>query len=168
MGKKNKTKKIKIPSSDDWIRYENDLDLKDLHKLIYGKKVEEVYYYFKNGAYISRADELLHSNKKVFQYYIYAFALYLIFIGQNDVDAEDGFLRLLINREKTDKGSVYSIYCIKNDFEIIDESFNTHKFSLSLKSVVENIEERFNQEKIDNEIYDDIPKLLNNIKAIMN
>ena len=160
-------KKIKVPTSRDWIGYDKDLDLKDLHRLVYGKKVEDIYYYFKNGAHVSRADELLHSNRKIFQYYIYAFALYLVSIGQNDIDAEDEFLRLLINREKKDNGSVYQIYGIKNNFQIIDEGFNKHQFSLSIKSVVTNIEKKFSQGQIDNEIYDDIPNLLNNIKAIM-
>lgn len=159
---------LKIPFQSDWIGYEQDLDLQDFHKLVYGKKVEDIYYYFKNGVHISRAYELFRSNRKVFQYYIYAFALYLTFIGEEDIDAQDGFLRLLLNREKEDAGSVCRIYHIKHDFQLIDENFNKHKILLSLNSVVTTIEERFNQEKIDNEIYDDIPNLVNNIKAIMN
>jgi hypothetical protein len=165
MGKKNKL--LKTPSNNDWAGYENDLDLIDLHRLFYGKRIEEVYYYFAEGAYISRADELLYVSKSVFQYYIYAYALYLVSIGKNDHDAQEGFLYLLIHREKRDRGSVSHIFCTQHTFNIMDKYYKDKQFKVSLKKIVDMIEEQFAHEQIDNEIYDEIPTLIDEVKTSM-
>ena len=160
----NINKQTRMPSNADWIGYEEDLDLQDFYKLVYGKKVEDIYYYFKNSAHISRADELLHSNRKVFQYYIYAFALYIEVAGEKEPDVLDVFLRLLLNREKKDIGSVCQIYHKKYNFQIVDENFDKKSFTLSLESIVEKIMNRLDEGMIDKEIYSDFPELINNVK----
>ena len=164
MGKKQL--KLKIPSQSDWTGYEQDLDLQDFYKLVYGKKVDDIYYYFKNGVHISRSYELFRSNRKVFQYYIYAFALYLETIGKYDIDAQDGFLRLLLNREEKDPGSVCQIYHNQYNIQIVDEDFDKKSITLSLESTVRNIENRLDKGVIDREIYSDFPELINNVKKL--
>jgi len=159
-----KNKLLYIPTDTDWKGYEQDLDLIDMHRLVYGKKVEDLYYYFKNGAHISLADELLFSNRKVFQYYIFAFALYLMLMGEEDIEAQDGFLSLLLNREERDQGSVRQIFHNKYKFDTIDDDFSRQPISLSLEDVVDSIYKKVKEGHIDTEIYDDIPKFLEKIK----
>jgi len=161
-----KALKLKVPNQSDWIGYEKDLDLQDFYRLVYGKQVEDIYYYFKEGAYISRSDELLYSNRNIFQYYIYAFALYLETIGKYDIDAQDGFLRLLLNREEKDPGSVCQIYHNQYNIQIVDEDFDKKSITLSLESTVRNIENRLDKGVIDREIYSDFPELINNVKKL--
>ena len=159
-----KSKHLQVPTDRDWNGYEHDLDLIDFYKLVYGKKVEDVYYYFKNAAHISLADELLYSNRKVFQYYIFAFALYLMLMGEEDIEAQEGFLSLLLNREERDQGSVRQIFHNKYKFDIIDANFSRQPISLSLEDVVDSIYKKVKEGHIDTEIYDDIPKFLEKIK----
>ena len=159
-----KSKYLQVPTDGDWNGYGYDLDLIDFHRLVYGKKVEDIYYYFKNGTHISRADELLHSNRKVFQYYIFAFALYLMLVGEEDIEAQEGFLSLLLNREERDRGSVRQIFHNKYKFDIINNDFNRQPIYLSLEDVAESIHKKVKDGHIDTEIYDDIPKLLEKIK----
>lgn len=161
-----KDKVLQVPTNKEWKGYEADLDLIDFHRLVYGKRVEDIYYYFKNGAHISRADELLYSNRKVFQYYIFAFALYLMLIGEDDIEAQEGFLSLLLNREERDQGSVRQIFHNKYKFDIIDDNFSRQPISLSLDDVVDSIYKKVKEGYIDTEIYDDIPKLLEKTKRL--
>ena len=116
-------KKLNIPNENDWTGYKNDLDLVDMHRLFYSKSIDDTFHYFKNGASISRADELLFANKKVFQYYIFSFLKYLLSeIGRNDAEATEVFLSLLLAREKRDPGSVSDIYYLKVPLNIDGEN----------------------------------------------
>jgi len=156
---------MKLPSKKDWGSYEDDFDLKDLYKLFFGKRIEDVYYYFKDHAYISRADELLYASKKVFQYYIYAFVLYLESdMGCDDDEAKEVFLRLLVDREKKDKGSVCSIYFNKVNVDYSDA--NTQAFEISIESIANRIYKDYIAGKIDNELYEDIPYLVQEIHKL--
>jgi len=101
----------KIPGPKDWVGYEADLDVRHAHRLMFGKTVEEVKTLFGGTGSIERADELLFMPRRAFQYYVFAFVEYVISIAaEGDSDSASSFLRLLINREKRDSGSVTEIY----------------------------------------------------------
>jgi hypothetical protein len=101
----------KIPGKSEWEGFEADLDVRNAYKLLFGKSVSEATQYFGDVKSIQRADELLFMPRKAFQYYIFAFAEYLkLEKAAGDSDSASPFLRLLINREKRDQGSVAQIY----------------------------------------------------------
>jgi hypothetical protein len=102
----------KIPGAKDWEGYKDDLDVQYAHNLFFGKSIPEVMEHFTvGGRCIERADELLFMPRKAFQYYIQAFTEYLNSErAAGDADAASPFLRLLLNREKRDPGSVMEIY----------------------------------------------------------
>ena len=162
-------KKLILPTEKDWGNYKEDLDLIEMYKNIYGKKYNDIYYYYNNGLCISMSHDLLVSSRSVFQYYIYSYILYLhSTIGSTDEEAKEVFLSLLLSKENRDKNSVFEIYKQKIDIFYIDNNLVRHEFHISLQDMVYIIENEYKQKKIDNEIYDDIPNLLNNIKTIMN
>lgn len=104
------SKKLNIPGNAEWVGWEEDLDVKYAHELLFGKSISEVISHFARSP-IERADELLFMPKKAFQYYVFAFCEYLNSqdsIGESD--AASPFLRLLTAREKRDPGSVMEIY----------------------------------------------------------
>jgi hypothetical protein len=120
--KERKTKRsgggiaTKIPDKVAWAGYEKDFEVRHLHRIFYGKSIEEVQSYFKGGRSIERADELLFSPRQVFQFYVQAFALFLQSeqaIG--DSDSASSFLSLLEARKKRDPGSVKSIFHLLKD-----------------------------------------------------
>jgi hypothetical protein len=103
--------KMKIPGRADWAGYENDFDVRYAHKLFFGKSTSEVLEHFGGVQSIGRADELLFMPKRAFQYYIFAFAEFLLSdIAAGDPDSASPFLRVLIAREQRDPGSVAEIY----------------------------------------------------------
>lgn len=100
----------RIPDDAAWYGYENDLDVRDLRGLFFGKSIEEVQKYFGGGQSISRMDELLFAPRPVFQYYVHAFALFLRSErAARDSDSASPFLSLLEAREERDPGSARSI-----------------------------------------------------------
>jgi hypothetical protein len=101
----------KIPGSDAWLGHESDLDVKYAHKLMFGKTTSEIQGLFGGVRSIERADELLFMPRRAFQYYVFAFAEFVISDqAVGDSDSASPFLLLLINREKRDPGSVSQIY----------------------------------------------------------
>jgi hypothetical protein len=109
MSKKNKSSYLKIPDSQDWLGYESDLDVAYLHKLIFGKSIQEAIPHFANQA-IARMDELLFAPRRVFQYYVFSFGEYLMLeSAAGESDAASPFLALLEEREKRDPRSVKNI-----------------------------------------------------------
>jgi hypothetical protein len=101
----------KVPGSDAWLGYESDLDVKHAHKLMFGKTISDVQGLFGGVRSIERADELLFMPRRAFQYYVFAFAEFALSDkGIGDSDSASPFLRLLLNREKRDPGSVAQIY----------------------------------------------------------
>jgi hypothetical protein len=61
------TKKLRIPGAMEWSGYEADLDVRDAHRMMFGKGIEEVQQYFGDVHSISRADELLFMPRGAFQ-----------------------------------------------------------------------------------------------------
>jgi hypothetical protein len=106
-----KNVKLKIPGPIEWSGYERDLDVKYAHKLFFGKSIGEVQQYFGGTRSFERADELLFMPRQAFQYYVFAFAEFVLSdraIG--DSDSASSFLHLLMNREERDPGSVVQIF----------------------------------------------------------
>jgi hypothetical protein len=106
-----RSKKRKIPGRIEWSGYQNDLNVRHAHKLLFGKSTAEVQRYFGGVQSIQRADELLFMPRHAFQYYVFAFADYELSEGaQGDPDSASSFLRLLVAREERDPGSVSHLY----------------------------------------------------------
>lgn len=106
MSKRNKSSFGKIPDEQDWQGYESDMDVAYLHKLVFGKTIQESIPHFSNQC-IERMDELLHAPRRAFQYYVHAFGQYLMQeSAAGESDAAAPFLTLLEEREKRDPGSV--------------------------------------------------------------
>ena len=106
-----KTRKRKVPGRAEWSGYQDDLDVKYAHKLLFGKSIDEAQQYFGGVRSIERASELLFMPRPVFQYYVFAFAQFLLSEeGVGDPDSASPFLRLLVRREERDPGSVAQIY----------------------------------------------------------
>lgn len=104
-------RKRKIPKSIEWSGYEDDLDVRRAHKLFFGKSTSEVQQYFGGTQSIERADELLFMPRQAFQYYVFAFADFVLSDrASGDPDSASPFLRLLVAREERDSGSVAQVY----------------------------------------------------------
>ena len=111
--------KKKIPDKADWEGYKGDLDVEYLHKLAFGKPIDDVQEYFEGARSIMRADELLRAPRPIFQYYIFAYAQYLMSeSAAGESDSASPFLSLLEEREKRDPGSVAVIY--SSLYEVVD------------------------------------------------
>lgn len=101
---------LRIPGASDWRGYESDFDVRHLHGLFFGKSIEEVQGHFGGGRSIERMDELLFAPRAVFQYYVRAFACFLMSkAAVGDCDSAGSFLSLIEEREKRDSGSVQNI-----------------------------------------------------------
>jgi hypothetical protein len=104
-------RRSRIPGPAEWRGYENDLDAKWAHKLLFGKSIEEVQMHFGGGRSIERSSELLYLPRSPFQYYVRAYALFVRSeAARGDPDPASSFLNLLINREERDPGSVAQIW----------------------------------------------------------
>jgi len=105
------TEKREVPDEAAWDGYEDDLDVRYLHDLFYGKAIAEVLEHFSDGRSIERMDELLAAPRSIFQYYVFAFTEYVTsHEAEGDSDAAGSLLTLLEAREKRDPGSVSDIY----------------------------------------------------------
>lgn len=103
--------KRRIPDKAAWHGYGDDLDVRYMHRLFFGKSIDEVLEYFAGGRAIERCGELLFAPRPVFQYYILALVKYLMSaVAAGDSDAASPFLNLLESREKRDPGSVSAIF----------------------------------------------------------
>jgi len=101
----------KIPDKADWAGYETDLGVTHAHGIFFGKSIADVQQYFGGVQSIGRADELLFMPRRAFQYYVFAFADFVMSAGaHDDPDSASPFLRLLVAREERDPGSVSQIY----------------------------------------------------------
>jgi hypothetical protein len=97
------------PGADHWQGYKSDLDVKHAHKLLFGKSITEVQQYFADS--IGRANELLYMPRRAFQYYVFAFAEFVVSDrAVSNADSASPFLKLLQSREQRDPGSVTEIY----------------------------------------------------------
>lgn len=137
-----------IPGRDAWSGYEDDLDVKYAHKLLFGKSTAEVQQYFGGTRSIERADELLFMPRRAFQYYVFAFAEFVVSdAAVKDSDSASPFLLLLVNREKRDPGSVSEIY-------------------LELRSVVEFVASHQDRYEADPDIYGSFPDLAELLRGL--
>jgi hypothetical protein len=101
----------RIPGPDEWAGYQDDIDARHAHAYWGGKSLEDMQPHFTNGRSIERGDELLFMPRGAFQFYIFAFAKYVMSdVAVGDADAASSFLNFLIGREKRDAGSVAQIY----------------------------------------------------------
>ena len=111
----NSISNLRIPDEADWSGFEDDFDVRNMHKLFFGKSVDEVLQHF-DGAAIQRCTEFLYASRPVFQYYIHGFVLFLKSkSAEGDSDAASPFLGLLEGREQKDPGSVSDIYSSLSD-----------------------------------------------------
>lgn len=105
------SKRSQVPGAKEWAGYEADHDIRYARKLLGGKSISEAVGYFASGRSIERGHELRHMPRAAFQYYVFAFVAYLHSAeAVGDADAASVFLRLLLDREERDPGSVRSIY----------------------------------------------------------
>ncbi|MEK8035082.1 hypothetical protein AACH06_30055 [Ideonella sp. DXS29W] len=79
--------------------------------MLFGKSIAEVQAHFGNGRSIERAGELLFMPRRAFQYYVQAFAEFVMSsAAEGDSDSASPFLNLLVARERRDPGSVAQVY----------------------------------------------------------
>lgn len=101
---------MKIPGTEDWAGH-TDVDARNVHAFWFGKSLDEVQKFFEGGQSIQRGDELLFMPRRAFQFYIFAFAQYVMSeAAADDADGASSFLNFLTAREKGDPGSVAQIY----------------------------------------------------------
>ena len=104
-------KAMKIPDDEEWAGYKNDLDASYAHDLWFGRSLDDMQKDFPGGRSIERGDELLFMPRRAFQFYVFAFAQYVMSDAAiGDADAASSFLGFLKAREKRDPGSVATIY----------------------------------------------------------
>ena len=107
----DKKSQPQIPDKVAWEEYDKDLDVKYLHDMFFGKSIDDVQQYFGGTKSIERMDELLFAPRPVFQYYVHAFAKFVMSDkAVGDSDSASPFLSLLEVREKRDPGSVEEIF----------------------------------------------------------
>jgi hypothetical protein len=100
-----------IPGAEEWTRQNDDVDARNVHAFWFGKSLDEVQPHFAGGQSIQRGDELLFMPRRAFQFYIFAFAQYVMSDAAiGDADGASAFLRFLAARETEDPGSVSQIY----------------------------------------------------------
>jgi hypothetical protein len=100
-----------IPGPAEWAGYEGDIDARHAHAFWGGKSLQEMQPHFPAGRSIERGDELLFMPRGAFQFYVFAFAQFVMSdAAVGDPDAASSFLNFLIAREKRDPGSVAQVY----------------------------------------------------------
>ncbi|HEU4778834.1 MAG TPA: hypothetical protein VFS58_03040 [Steroidobacteraceae bacterium] len=99
-----------IPGPESWVGHK-DVDARNVHAFWFGKSLDEMQGFFSGGRSIQRGDELLFMPRRAFQFYIFAFAQYVMSeAAVGDADGASAFLRFLTGREAGDPGSVAQIY----------------------------------------------------------
>src|SRR5689334_9763538 len=97
----------RVPTAEDWSGYKADEEVRYAHRLFFGRTTSEVLNLFGGGRGIERASELLYMPRRAFQYYVFAFAEFLMSdAAAGESDDASPFLRLLVGREERDPGSV--------------------------------------------------------------
>ncbi len=62
---------------EDWAGH-HDIDSRNVHAFWFGKSLDEVQQFFSGGRSIQRGQELLFMPRRAFQFYIFAFAQYVM------------------------------------------------------------------------------------------
>ena len=100
-----------IPGEAEWAGHEGDLDARYAHDKLFGKSIEQVQRLFGETDVLSRAEDLHFMPRAAFQYYVFAFAQFLLSErASGESDAASSFLQLLIARESEESGCVSDIY----------------------------------------------------------
>jgi hypothetical protein len=107
-----KRKKVaKIPGTGEWAGYADDFNARNAHAFWFGKSLDDMQPSFEGGRSIQRGQELLYMPRAAFQFYVFAFAQYVMSDAAiGDSDAASSFIRFLTAREKREPGSVAQIY----------------------------------------------------------
>ncbi|HYJ41234.1 MAG TPA: hypothetical protein VEW08_10600 [Steroidobacteraceae bacterium] len=106
-----RSKVVKIPGNEEWSGYKDDLDARHAHGLWFGKSLDDMQPLFSGGRSIERGSELLFMPRRAFQFYVFAFAQYVMSEAAiGDPDGASCFLNYLTAREKRDPGSVAAIF----------------------------------------------------------
>ena len=100
-----------VPGDAEWAGYENDLDARYAHERLFGKSIEQVQRLFEETDALSLAEDLHFMPVAAFQYYIFAFAQFLLSDrAPGEFGAASSFLGVLIVRESEEPGSVSNLY----------------------------------------------------------
>lgn len=100
-----------IPGEAEWAGYENDPDARHAHKRFFGKSIEQVQRLFDETNALSLAEDIRFMPYAAFQYYIFAFAQFLLSDRAPGVSsAASYFLDVLIARELEEPGCVSDLY----------------------------------------------------------
>jgi len=106
-----RNKVVKIPGAEEWAGYGDDFESRETQAYWFGKSLDDMQSGFPDGLSIQRAHELLYMPRRVYQFYIFAFAQYVMSeTAVGDSDAGSCFLGNLIAREEHDPGSVREVY----------------------------------------------------------
>src|SRR5438309_502590 len=99
----------RAPTRDEWGDL-SDLEIRYGHKLFGGKTIDEAIPLFIRNP-IERSAELRRAPARVFNYYIFCFAEFLTSPeSEGESDAASCFLRLVLDRVRSDPDSVTNIY----------------------------------------------------------
>ena len=69
---------MKIPGRRGLGGATDDVDARNVHAFWFGKSLDDVQRHFAGGQSIQRGDELLFMPRRAFQFYIFAFAQYVM------------------------------------------------------------------------------------------
>lgn len=101
----------RIPGDAEWAGYERDLDARYAHDKLFGKSLDQAQHMFTATDVLSRAEDLHFMPRAAFQYYIFAFARFLMSEkGVAEADGASSFLQVLLAREEEDPGAVSEIF----------------------------------------------------------
>src|SRR5438270_4171494 len=101
---------IPIPTAEDRLGYQSNVDSVDFHTIAFGKSNDDLQEYFQSRGTL-RFDELLRLPRPVFQYYIFGLAQFVKSTSaKGDSNSANIFLALLETREEEDPGCVRQIY----------------------------------------------------------
>lgn len=139
---------MKFPNAEGWEGYERDLDVRGADRLLFGRSIDQVRKHFGGAQSISRADDLLFMPRAAVQYFVFAFAQFVISDNaQGEPDSASPFLGLLISREERDPGSVSQIYprllpsveFVASNQELFDADYNIYGSFRELSQQLENL-----------------------------
>jgi hypothetical protein len=123
-------RKRKIPGPIEWSGYKDDLDVRHAHKLFFWQANLSGPAIFWRTRSIERAAELLFMPRQAFQYYVLAFADFVLSDSAiGDPDSASPFLRLLVSRyycrrETEDFSTVTvasNLRCLEEPAEILSD-----------------------------------------------
>jgi hypothetical protein len=102
---------VKIPGAEEWAGYKDDFTAREAHSVWFGKSLDDMQPHLEGGRSIQRGQELLFMPRAAFQFYIFAFAQYVMSeTAIGDSDSASSFLAFLVARAKRDAESVAEIY----------------------------------------------------------